>query len=148
MTRLVRWEPFREMVSIRDMMDRFIEDSFGTARGSFDGEGFMSPPVDMYQTDDDVIVKATLPGFKPEEINISVTGDTLSLRGETTAESEVKEATYHMRERRFGSFSRSLRLPSAVVAERAKADFENGILTLTLPKAEEVKPKTISLKAK
>jgi HSP20 family protein len=102
----------------------------------------------MYQTDDDVIVKAALPGFKPEEINLSVTGDVLTLRGESTGGSEVDQATYHLRERRNGAFSRNLRLPSAVVADKAKAEFENGVLTLTLPKAEEVKPKTITLKAK
>ena len=102
----------------------------------------------MYQTDNDVIVKATLPGFKPEEIHIAVTGDTLTLRGESSGESEAKEATYHLRERRYGAFSRSLRLPSPVEADKARAEFESGVLTLTLPKAEEVKPKTIAIKAK
>jgi HSP20 family protein len=148
MTRLIRWEPFREMVSIRDMLDRFIEDSFGGMARPFDADGFMTQPVNMYQTDDDVVVKAALPGFKPEEINLSVTGDVLTLRGESTGDSEVDQATYHLRERRYGAFSRNFRLPSAVVADKAKAEFENGVLTLTLPKAEEVKPKTITLKAK
>jgi HSP20 family protein len=147
MTRLVRWEPFREMMSIRDMMDRFIEDSFDVRRPT-DRNGWITPAVDMYQTDNDVVVKATLPGFKPEEIQISVTGDTLTLKGETAAEKEVKEATYHLQERRFGSFSRQVTLPSSVIADRAKADFDNGVLTLTLPKSEEVKPKTITIKAK
>jgi HSP20 family protein len=146
MTRLVRWEPFREMVTIRDMMDRFIEDAVGDTRLPF--AGAFAPAVDLYQTDDDVIVKATLPGVKPEAIQISVTGDVLSLRGEVSEESEISNATYDLKERRFGSFARNLSLPSAVAADKAKAEFENGILTLTLPKAEEVKPKAITVKAK
>lgn len=146
MTSLIRWEPFRELLSMRDWMDRFFEDAFTRMDRPL---GFLGvPSVDMYQTDDDVIVKATLPGVKPEDINISVTGDVLNIRGEVKEEQVKEGASYHLRERRFGTFSRSLPLPSAVVADRAKAEFDNGVLTLTLPKAEEVKPKTITVKAK
>jgi len=145
MTRMTRWQPFREMAGMRDMLDRFFGDEGGDLRQPL---GMWSPAIDLYQTDDDVVVKATLPGVKPEDIQISVTGDTLTLRGEMAKESEVNEATYHLKERRFGSFARTLTLPSSVLADKARADFENGVLTLTLPKAEEVKPKTISVKAK
>jgi HSP20 family protein len=93
-------------------------------------------------------MKATLPGLKAEDVQISVTGDTLTLRGETKQEAEKKEATYHLRERRYGTFERTIRLPTDVMTDKAKAEFEDGILTVTLPKAETVKPKTISIKAK
>jgi HSP20 family protein len=102
----------------------------------------------MIQTEDDVIVKATLPGVKPEDLQLSVTGEVLTLRGEIKQEEEVKDATYHLKERSYGSFSRSISLPAQVVADKAKAEFENGVLTLVLPKAEEVRPKSISVKVK
>ncbi len=145
MTRLTRWEPMRDMVTMREMFDRFFGDELGDLRQPL---GVVAPAVDMYQTDDDVIVKATLPGVKPEAIQISITGDAVTLRGEVSEENKVTEATYHLKERRYGSFARSLTLPSPVVADKARAEFENGVLTLTLPKAEEVKPKTITVKAK
>ena len=145
MTRLTRWEPMRDMVTMREMFDRFFGDDFGDLRQPL---GVVAPAVDMYQTDDDVIVKATLPGVKPEAIQISITGDALKLRGEVSEANEVSEATYHLKERRYGSFARSLTLPSTVVSDKARAEFENGVLTLTLPKTEEVKPKTITVKAK
>jgi HSP20 family protein len=102
----------------------------------------------MYETDDDVVVKTAVPGIKSEEIDVSITGDVLTIKGETKAEEKVEKANYVRQERRYGAFSRSLSLPSTVVADKATAEFENGVLTLTLPKAEEVKPKTIPVKAK
>jgi HSP20 family protein len=102
----------------------------------------------MYQTDDDVVVKSALPGFKADEVQINVTGDVLVLRGEMKHEEETKDKAWHIREQRWGSFERSISLPTDVKADKAVADFENGILTVTLPKAEEVKPKTITVKAK
>ena len=149
MAELVRWDPFREMVSLRDAMDRLLEEAFTRPLSLSMSEtlGWM-PQMDMYQTDDEVVVKATVPGVKPEDLHITITGDVLTIRGEIKAEEEVKDAAYHLRERRYGSFSRSLPLPVPVVADKAKAEFENGILTLTLPKAEEVRPKTIEVKAK
>ena len=94
------------------------------------------------------MVKAAIPGFKADEVQINVTGDILTLRGETKHEEEKKDKAWHIREHRWGSFERSIALPTEVMADKAAADFENGILTITLPKAEEVKPKTISVKAK
>lgn len=106
------------------------------------------PVIDMYQTDDDVVVKATLPGIKASDVQISVTVDMLTLKGELKEKEEVKEKAYHIREHRYGSFERTFSLPTDVVADKAKAEFEDGILTITLPKAEEAKPKTITVKAK
>lgn len=106
------------------------------------------PAVDLYQTDEAVVIKASLPGINPDDLKISVTGDVLTIQGEQLAERENKEATYHIRERKWGSFSRSLSLPVPVQTDKATAEYENGILTLTMPKAEEIRPKTITVKTK
>jgi len=149
---IVRWDPFREMISLRDAMDRLFEESFVRPwddrwlRFSTNGGGSLA--VDMYETDKDIVVKAALPGIKPEDIDITVTEDVLTIKGETKAEEEVEQENYHLRERRYGAFQRSVRLPTDVKADKAEAVFENGVLTLTLPKAEEVLPKTIKVKAK
>lgn len=146
MSNLTRWQPIHDMVSLRDAMDRFFEDSFNRELGFFEGTNF--PALDMYQTDEDIIVKAVLPGIKPDNLNISVTGDVLTISGEIHHEEEDKKARYHMRETQYGSFTRSVPLPTSVDVNKAEAHFEDGILTLTLPKKEEVRPKTISVKAK
>ena len=147
MSNLTRWEPMREIMTLREAMDRLFDDAFARPINPRDNS-WSSPAIDMYQTDDEVVVKAVLPGFKADEVQINVTGDVLTLRGETRHEDEKKEKAWHIREHRWGSFERSVALPTEVTADKAVADFENGILTITLPKAEEVKPKTISVKAK
>ena len=147
MSNLTRWEPVREMMTLREAMDRLFDDAFTRPINLRDG-GWSAPAIDMYQTDDEVVVRAALPGFKADEVQINVTGDVLTLRGEIKQQEEQKERSWHIREHRWGSFERSVSLPTEVTADQAVADFENGILTITLPKAEEVKPKTISVKAK
>jgi len=136
----------REMMTLREAMDRLFDDAF-TRPISLSGVS-TTPAVDMYQTNEDVVVKVTLPGLKPEDVNITVTGETLTLRGEFKHENEQKESNYHIREQRYGSFERSILLPTDVKADKAKADFEDGILTIKMPIAEEVKPKSIMVKAK
>lgn len=148
MSNLTRWEPAREMMTLRDAMDRLFDEAFTRPFGSGNGGWSSSPAIDLYQTDDEVVVQAALPGFKADEVQINVHGDMLTLKGETKQTEEMKEKTYHLREHRWGSFERSIMLPTTVVADKAKAEFENGILTITLPKAEEVRPKTITVKAK
>ena len=153
MPALVRWEPFRDMRRVHDMLDRaFDEGLFGNA-----GEGLTLyeglAPVDVYQTDEAIVVKASLPGVKPEDIDISVTGDTLTIRGEVTEEKSNGNGNgngrqYHVRERRWNRFARSITLPSMVDSSKAEAEIEDGIVTLTIPKAEEAKPRQISVKAK
>jgi len=150
MSNLTRWEPAREMLSLREAMDRLFDDAF-TRPFSIVREGgsnLASPAVDMYQTDDEVIVKAALPGIKPEEVQINVTGDILTIKGEVKHEDEKKDKSWHIREHRWSSFERSIMLPSGVISDKAKADFDNGILTITLPKSPDVKPKTITVKPK
>lgn len=147
MSNLIRWEPMREMMTLREAMDRLFDDAF-TRPLSMGAVSSVLPTIDLYQTEDELVVKAALPGLKPDEVQISITGDVLTLRGEFKQEEQKQEATWHIREQRRGAFERSVMLPSVVQTDKAKADFENGILTVTLPKAESVKPKTISIKAK
>jgi HSP20 family protein len=147
MSNLTHWEPVREMMTLREAMDRLFDDAFTRPVNLRDG-GWSAPAIDMYQTDDEVVVRAALPGFKADEVQINVTGDVLTLRGERKQQEEKKDQAWHIREQRWGSFERSVALPTNVLADKALAEFENGILTITLPKAEEVKPKTISVKAK
>ena len=147
MSNLIRWEPAREMMTLREAMDRLSNDAF-TRPLSLDGGNWSVPAVDMYQTNDEIVVRAALPGVKADEVQINVTGEMLTIKGEIRQKEEVKEKAYHLREQRWGMFERSAALPTQVVADKAKADFENGVLTITLPKAEEVKPKSITIKTK
>jgi len=146
---LIRWDPTGEMISLRDAMDRLLGESFirpWLGRGTFfGGEAFA---LDMYETDNDVIVEAPLPGVKPEEIDIQVNGNVLTIKGERKEEKKEEEASYVYQERSFGSFCRSVTLPTDVDVDKADAAFEHGVLTLTLPKSEAVKPKTIKIKTK
>jgi HSP20 family protein len=148
MSNLTRWEPAREMMTLREAMDRLFDDAFTRPLSLRDSWSMATPAINMYQTDNDVIVKASIPGIKAEEVQINITGDVLTLKGEVRNEEERKERAWHIREQRFGSFERSIALPTAVKSDQAEAVFENGILTITLPKADEVKPKTINIKAK
>jgi HSP20 family protein len=147
MSNLIRWEPAREMMTLRDAMDRLFDDAFTRPLRLNDGNWSM-PAVDMYQTDNEVVVKAAIPGVKTDDVQINVTGEVLTIKGETKEKEEVKEKAYHLREQRWGMFERTIAMPTDVIADKAKAEFENGILTITLPKAEEVRPKTISIKTK
>jgi HSP20 family protein len=147
MSNLTRWQPAREMMTLREAMDHLFDEAF-THPFSLMNSGWSQPAVDLYQTDNEVVVKASLPGFKAEEVQINITGDVLTLRGETRQDEDVKEKAYHLREQRWGSFERSIPLPTAVSANKATAEFENGILTITMPKSEEARPKTITIKSK
>jgi len=146
---LVRWEPFRELISLREAMDRLFEESFVRPWSRWPGfaeEGVL--PVDIYETEDSVVVEASIPGVKPEDIDVSITGDTLTIKGETRAERKVERENYIRQERRYGSFCRAVTLPGGLKTDKAEAEFQNGVLTITFPKTEEVKPKSIKVKVK
>ncbi len=145
---LIRWEPFRDIMTLRNAMDRLFEESFVRPSRLWPERGVGELPLDVYQTANDVVVKAALPGVKPEEVDISITGDTLTIKGEHKEEQEVKDEDYFYKERRYGAFSRSVPIPVQVKSDKAEAVFENGVLTLTLPKAEEIKPRQIKVKPK
>jgi HSP20 family protein len=149
MADLVRWDPFRDMVSLRDAMNRLFEESFVAPLGTqvFRREGAEAPAMDVYETDNELVVESSLPGVKPEEVDISVTGNTLTIKAETKKEEEKDEkGKYYCRERRYGLFQRSVSLPVEVDANKAEAVFDNGVLKLTLPKTEAQKPRKIAIK--
>ena len=139
MAELVRWSPARDTVSLREAMDRLFEESF--LRPDLFGTGEAAAgalPLDMYETENDVVVKASVPGVKPEDIEVTVTGDLLTIKGEFKSEEKTEKRNFLRQERRYGSFCRQLGLPVRVDSNKATASFENGILTLTLPKVEAV----------
>lgn len=140
-----RWDPFREMVSLRDAMNSLLQDSVVRPSG-VRGEGGPAPlPLDVAESENEYVVKASLPGIKPDDVQITVHGDTLTIRGETKAEEEKKGQNWHLRERRTGAFLRSLSLGTPINADKANAKFEHGVLTLTLPKSEQARPKQIKV---
>jgi HSP20 family protein len=148
MAKLVRWDPLRDMVSLREAMDRLFAESFVSPRSwsAPTEEGVATLALDVFEDDNDVTVQASVPGVKPEDIELSITGDVLTIKGETREQKEERQGDYHVRERRCGAFQRSITLPAQIDADKADAKFKDGVLTLTLPKREEVKPKTIKIK--
>jgi HSP20 family protein len=145
---LTHWDPAREMISLRDAMERLVGESFFHSWSSpgtfFGGEGLA---VDMYETDDVVVVEATVPGVKPEEIDVTVAANVLAIGGERKEEKKEERAFYIHRERSYGRFHRSVTLPTEVDVDKARAEFEHGILTLTLPKSATTKSKSIKVTA-
>jgi HSP20 family protein len=146
---VIRWNPWRDTMTLREATDRLLEDSFVRPRRSW-GEGTQERPfqlpLDVYMTPEEIVIIASLPGLTPDEVDISIDGDTLTIRGELRAPLENVE--YLFQERSTGAFARRLTLNVPVEANKAEAVFERGVLTLTLPKAEETKPKVIKVKSK
>ena len=139
------WRPFREL----EEWDRRFDDLFGRplSRWPVEEKGWM-PAVDVFEKEDKFVVKAELPGMKEEDIDVSVVGDTLNIKGEKKTESEVKDEDYYRSERTYGSFHRSIGLPSSVDSSKIEANYEDGVLEVSLPKFAEVKPKKIAVSAK
>lgn len=145
---LTRWDPFQELASMRGVFDRMFDQGMGrmpALRNGGDDLGASSLGLDVYETADEYVVKAAVPGVDPKDVEIEVEDDVLTIRGETHASDEVKEDTYLRRELRWGSFQRSLRLPPTVDAEHAQATFEHGLLKLSLPKKPEAKSRTFKI---
>ena len=150
MADITRWEPFREMMSLRQAMDRLFEDALVRpfSPGGWGEEGALGGlDIDLYEKDDDLVVEAGLPGVKPEDVDISVQNNVLTIRGETGQEQEGTRGRWHQRERRYGSFFRRIQLPAPVQIEKAEAKFDNGVLRLRLPKAEEARERRIPISA-
>ena len=143
---LTRWDPFTEMTDLRREMDQIFGNFFGRTPFSMAAtEANWSPLVDIHETNEGFQLMAELPGVKQEDIQVSVEGDTLTLKGERKHEAEVKEDQYHRIERSYGRFERSILLPSVVDASRVKATYRDGVLEVQLPKKEEAKPKDIKV---
>lgn len=145
MATITRWDPFREMMIMRRNMDRLF-DSMVDEQGEWTAPAW-NLALDVVENKDEYVVKASLPGINPDDLEITFNDKTLTIKGELKEESESEEAHYHLRERRFGSFSRSISLPRGVDAEAINANYEHGVLTLHLPKLEEVKPKRINVRS-
>ena len=147
---LTPWQPSRDMEEI----GRRFEDVFGRPflpgiwRVFPSQELVWSPAIDVFEKEDKFLVKVELPGVKEEDVNVTVAGGTLTIEGEKQAESEVKNKGYYYRETSYGSFSRSITIPSTVDASKIEANYDKGVLEITLPKAPEVKPKKITLATK
>ncbi|MEE9284689.1 MAG: Hsp20/alpha crystallin family protein [Dehalococcoidia bacterium] len=149
MLTLVRWDPFRRLEFYRRDLDRRFEEPFAWAfRLPYNGNGLARLTLDVYQTDDSIVVKAGLPEIDPKDIKITIDGYRLTIEGETRHEDEPKDRDYLVRERRDGAFRRTVTLPEGVDADRAEAVHEGGVLTLTIPKAEAAKVKTIHVETK
>ncbi|MBM4287648.1 MAG: Hsp20/alpha crystallin family protein [Deltaproteobacteria bacterium] len=145
---IMEWKPFREVSKLRSEMDRLWDDYFGSGRRALKPAGAeWIPSVDVSETADKVTVKAEIPGMDSKDIDISLSGDLLTIKGEKKTEREEKEENYHLVERSYGSFSRTLRLPGGVEGDKIEASYKQGVLTITCPKKEEVKAKVIEIKA-
>jgi len=148
MSSIIRWEPYRELGTLRDRMDRLFDQFSGRNWGTDEGltAGMWNPPVDVYESNDNIILKVDLPEVNQDDVDISVQGNTLTIRGERKRENEVQEKDYYRMERSYGTFMRSFSLPNTVDAEKIDANFSQGVLKVTLPKREESKPKQIKVK--
>jgi HSP20 family protein len=135
--------PFGDLLSLRQAMDRLFEESFVPRSWNLAENTLV--PLDVYTTADEVLVEASLPGIKPEEIDITIEGDTLTLSGETQSSRSEEDGSTVFKEIRRGRFARTLTLPAGLEPDKAKATFEDGILTLRIPKAEQVKPRQIKI---
>lgn len=149
MPAIERWSPFRELKRLQDEMDRLFESLWGRelARPTV-VEAAWSPSVDVYETKDAIVIDAELPGVKPSDVKVTLTENTLTIKGEKSREKEIKEENYHRVERVYGSFARSFTLPAGVQADKIQATFKDGVLKITIPKAEEAKPKEIEIEVK
>jgi HSP20 family protein len=143
---IVRWEPFQDLPATQKDFNRFISEAFPRLFGGDEpSTRTWAPPVDIYETDNALLLKADLPGVDPKDVEIRVENGILYLKGERKFEKEVKEENYHRVERSYGAFTRSFSLPSSIDTEHVKAEYKDGQLTLTMPKREEAKPKTIKI---
>ena len=147
MANLNRWSPFEDALSLRDAMSRLFEDSFVSPSAVTGRVGSLGVEMNVYENEQGFTVEASVPGLKPEDIDITLQDNVLTVSGEFHEEKPAENATVHRVERRFGRFSRSVALPTMVKSDAVSANLEHGILRLEIPKAEEVKPRKISIQA-
>lgn len=146
MNEIMRTNPFNEIMSLQDAMNQLFTESFVSRRLLGQTE---QVPLDLYETDNEYVAKLTLPGLKPEDVEITMQDNMLRVHGETRAENkeQAEEGRYHVREQRFGAFDRVIRFPGAVNGEKVDARLSEGILTLRVPKSEEARAKRITVNA-
>lgn len=146
MRSVIRWHPMRDLVSLREVMDRLVEESFVRPGWINRRERMDRLPVDVYSTAEELVIIASVPGAEPEDVDISIEGDNLHIKVEYKP--PLENVDYVFQERLYGTFERTLTLNIPVQTDKAEAVFEKGMLTLTVPKAEEIKPKIIKVKAR
>jgi HSP20 family protein len=143
---IVRFEPFRNLAAAQNEFERLFRGALAPVMGEEEASTrTWAPPVDIYENGDNLVLKAELPGINPDDVEIRVEDNTLYLKGERKFEKEVKEQSYHRVERTYGTFTRTFSLPNSVDADKVSANYKDGVLTLTMPKREEAKPKTIKI---
>ena len=145
---IVRWQPFCDLMATERGFDRLFRDAFSSVLPVREGElptRAWAPAVDICENENNIVLKAELPGVDPKDVEVRVEDNTLYLKGERKFEKDTKQENYHRIERSYGSFARSFALPNSIDAERVAAEYKDGLLTLTLPKREETKPKTIKI---
>ena len=143
---IVRWEPFRDLLTTQDRFNRLFNETFSNFFGNEQlAQQAWAPAVDIYETDHDLVIKAEVPGVDPKDVEIRIEDGTLYLKGERKSEHEEKGKNVHRIERSYGAFVRTFTLPQSVNTENVKADYKDGVLTLTMAKREEAKPKTIKI---
>ena len=142
---LTRYDPLREMLNVRNTMERLL-DSVTTGTSTLP-PAILGLPLDVAESENEYVVKASLPGIYMNDLEITYSNNTLTIKGEVREEQELEEARYHLRERSYGSFARSITLPAGVESDKIEGKCEAGVLTLRLPKAEEIKPRKIAIKA-
>lgn len=143
---IIKYDPFREMRSLQDEVNRLFASTFNRGDDNELMRGAWSPSVDIFENKDQIVLEAELPGMKPEDVNISIENNVLTIHGERKFEKKDEGDNFHRVERSYGSFTRSFTLPPTVNSENAQAEFENGVLRLTLAKREEAKPRRIEIK--
>ena len=144
---IARWDPFSELLSLKDDFDRIFRDFMGFYPAETLREGWL-PPVDIKETPDNIVVSVEVPGMKKEDIKVVLNGNQLTISGERKMEKEEKDETYHRIERAYGKFQRTITLPVELDESKVKASYEQGVLRITLPKAEKAKPKEIKVEVK
>lgn len=143
---IIRWDPFKDMVTLREKMNRMFEDVFsGRSEDKKLTAGTWAPAVDIFETENELVMTAEIPGIEEKDVEIKVEDNTLSIRGERKFEKETKEENYHRIERSYGSFYRVFTLPSSVDPERIQAEQENGVLKISMPKRQEMKPRKVKI---
>ena len=145
MANLVPWDPFQEMMSLRDAMGQLLAESFVRPINT---AGAVQPAVDLYETENEYVVKLAAPGLKPDNFEITMQQNLLTIKGHTGEEEQQEAPRYYVKEQRYGEFSRSIQFPSEVDAEKIQAHLSSGILTIQVPKVEAAKPRHITVKAK
>jgi len=143
---IVRYDPFRELRTLQNEMNRLFSSTFSGAGDDELTRGVWNPSVDIFENKDNIVIEAELPGIKPEDVDISVENNVLTLRGERRFEKKDEKDNFHRIERSYGSFVRSFTLPNTVSPDSCDAEFENGVLRVTLQKREEVKARKIQIK--